>query len=385
MAKKQKNKNKKIKEKNHQKSQKTQKKPRWVLYAIVSLLTLLFSVFGYFWFPGDVYYEITETYTFEGDEPGDINLILLLPTSGANQEVLEPDITWPGEWEQRHEGRLEILTFNAQYLPGETVEAAVRYRVHLWQGSADRGLTPVTDADLLPSENIQSDHPDIITQANDLIEPDDERRTVRNIFVFTINHLERPNETQADTDSSALAAYQSGIGGSEAQTHLMTALSRAAGIPAHTVNGLAMPESFPFVPVMKTWDHPASSHTWAEVLVEGVWIMADPSLSGAFYKHDLLGWTDARHLVYDESEQFSTIYGQILAEAEKEGSWVAAMPDPMKFVAWSDLDDEGMTFTPQVTLRKVWDARWMMVFSGVVILVLLSWVSGGKRKSKVQI
>lgn len=290
-----------------------------------------------------------------------------------------------GEWEKSNEGRLEIYSFKMQSADGEIVEAVINYRVHLWQGSADWGLDPVMDADLLPSEKIQSDDPAIIAQANELINAADESKTIRNIFNFTINHMHWPDEKQTDPNLSTLTAYETGIGGAVEQANLMTALSRAADIPAHTVDGLAMPERFPFIPETKTWDHPADAHSWAEVLVDGAWVIADPSLSGPFFKHDLLGWTDAKHLAYDDASHFSAIYNRILSEAENEGSWVAAMSEPMKFVAWSDLDAEDMTFTPQVTLRKVWDARWMTVISGVVILVLLSWVTSDKRKVKLQI
>lgn len=96
MSKKKHNKEKKEKGKQPQAGQKPHKNLRWALYAVVSFLALLFSVFGYFWFPGDVYYEVRETYTFEGNGVGNINLTLILPTSGAFQEVLEHDITGPG-------------------------------------------------------------------------------------------------------------------------------------------------------------------------------------------------------------------------------------------------------------------------------------------------
>jgi hypothetical protein len=113
--------------------------------------------------------------------------------------------------------------------------------------------------------------------------------------------------------------------------------------------------------------------------------MADPSWSGSFYKHDLFGWTDAKHLVYDESSQFSSTYQNLISDAEADGSLIGAMSAPMKFIAWSDLDVDNLSFTPQVTLKKVWDARWLMLFSSVIILVVLGWVILGKRKSKLQI
>jgi transglutaminase-like putative cysteine protease len=338
-----------------------------------------------FWFTGDVYYKITETYTFNADETGNIYLSLMLPTSGAYQDVLDQDIAWPGEWQHFLDGRLDIYDLRAEIQQGQPVEAVISYRVHLWQGKAEGEVIPVNSYDLLPSTNVQSDHPDIIKQAKQLLVDDSERKTAKKIFNFTIDHLEWPKESRINADTSALAAYESGIGGCEEHANLMTALCRAAEIPAHTVNGLVMPDSFPLIPITKTWDHPAGAHSWVEVLVDGTWIVADPSWSGLVYKPDLFGWTDSRHLVYDESSQFAAVYDELLTNAEDSGSVIGAMSAPMKFIAWTDLDPDSVTISPQVTVQKVWDARWFMLFSGLIIFVLLVWVISGKRKSKTQI
>jgi len=105
-----------------------------------------------------------------------------------------------------------------------------------------------------------------------------------------------------------------------------------------------------------------------------VWQIADPSWSEGFYKQDLLGWTDGRHLAYDTSDHENLVYRSLLAEAEENGDWIVAMSAPMRFVAWSEMEAEEMTFTPEVSLRKIWDARYLMIFSVTLILLVTNWL-----------
>jgi len=368
--KKDKNKNKEKKKVVSTSKQKT-RLVRWVVVAFLSLVAVITSLF---WVSGDLHYDITETYTFTGEDSGSVHLTVMLPTSGHYQEVLEPVIEWPGTWDIRLNGRLNVLRLEMDLDAGQTAEAVISYGVNLWQGQASWVGEPVTSTDLSPTDLVQSDHPEIVSRAESLQVSGDEARTVEQIFDFTIQHLAWPVEDRINADLSALQALQTGVGGCAEHANLMAALCRAVGIPARTISGLAMPETIPFIPMSATWNHPAGAHAWVEVFVDDVWLIADPSWSGQFYQRDILGWTDGRHLAYDTVPHESDVYLSLVEEAESEGTWIAAMSAPLRFVAWSDLPNESMAFTPQVTLRKTWDARLLMMFAVIIILVVLNWL-----------
>jgi len=371
----------KKKDKHEKKEKKTEarnnkQRSRVTRWAIVTLLSLVVVVLSLFWISGDLHYNITETYTFSAKDSGAIHLTVLLPTSGHYQEVLEPVIEWPGDWDMSLNGRLNVLRMAVDLEAGQTAEAVISYGVNLWQGTARWVGEPVTSEDLSPTDLIQSEHPEIVSQAESLQMASDEGGTVKQIFDFTIQHLEWPTEDRINADLSALEALQTGVGGCADHANLMAALCRALDIPARTISGLAMPETIPFVPMSATWNHPAGAHAWVEVFVDDVWQFADPSWSGQFYQRDLLGWTDGRHLAYDTVAHEADVYLPLVEEAENEGTWIAAMSAPMRFVAWSDLPNESMEFTPRVTLQKTWDARLLMIFSVILIMVVLNWLFG---------
>lgn len=350
--------------------------PKWIRWGVLALFSLVIMFLSLYWLSAEFIYEINETYSFTADETGTLHLTILLPRSGPYQEIVGPDISWPGTWEIQANGRLDILQMEVNIQAGQTIEGSVEYQAHLWQGKTRWSGDPVLSDHLSPSSNIQSDHPDIIDQARSLTENGEDRQTAQQIFDFTLTHLEWPSEGRINVDLSALNAYHSGVGGYSEHANLMTALCRAADIPAHTISGLGMPEIFPFIPVSALWDHPAGAHAWVEVFIDNTWQLADPSWSGQFYKRDLFGWTDGKHLAYDTVAHESEVYAPLVAEAEEKGTWSSAMSAPMRFVAWSDVSIESMRFTPKVTLRKTWDGRLLMLASVLLIFVILDWIIG---------
>ena len=344
------------------------------------MLTLVLVFLSLFWVPGELHYVITETYSFEVEEAAPVFLAVFLPTSGVYQHVSEPDISWSGAWDIRSEGRLDVLFFELALEAEQIEKAVIQYQVNLFQGKAGWIGDPITSYDLASTEVIQSDHPEIVTKAHALAGSREPQGAARQIFNFTYRHLDWPKGNRTDPDLSALSAFQSGVGACTEHANLMTALCRAADIPAHTISGLAMPELIPFIPVSKTWNHPAGAHAWVEFHADGVWQMADPSWSDKFYKRDLFGWTDGKHLAYDTALHETQVYETLLATAEDQGGWIAAMSAPMHFVAWSDMEAESMTFTPTVSVRKTWDARLLMAVSVIIIMVVMNWLIEVDRK-----
>jgi hypothetical protein len=175
-------------------------------------------------------------------------------------------------------------------------------------------------------------------------------------------------------DSSALRAYQKGVGGSIEHANLMSALCRAIDIPARPVGGLAMPEIFPFFLKSTTGGHTAEAHAWVELFVDDAWIMADPSWSSAFYKRSLFAWTGGRHLVYDTTADEARLYNSYVSFAEQNGTLVAAMSTPLRFVAWAEKPLAEVTLTPEVAIRKTWDTRFVWMISIILILIIINWV-----------
>jgi len=355
--------------------------PKIIRWGIVTFLSILIVFISLFWMPADLNYEITERYTFTPDEAGEVTLIVLLPTNGDYQEVFEPEVTWPGSWGSQPEGRLNQLNFSHDFESEEQFTAEITYRVHLWQGVARWHGQPVSPEDFAPTELILSDHPEIIAQAEQLEVSGNEVRTAQRIFRFTSQHLRWPQGDRLDIDLDALTALQSGVGGCSEHAALMVALSRAVNIPAKMVNGLALPETIPGIPQKETWNHPAGAHAWVEIFVDHTWQFADPSWAKPFFVRNLFGWTDGKHLVYDEMCVESEVYQALVSEAEENGTWIAAMSAPLRFVAWSDISVDGMVLIPEVTLLKVWDTRYLFMFSTILILVILTWITGNRKRT----
>ena len=190
------------KEKQKKKTTKLWKKGWWrqiikIRTGIIVLLSILFFFISFFWVPGDIYYRIKEVYTFSASEDASLNLAVLLPSSGHNQEVFDPQVNWPGTWQINDDGRLRVLTLERSIKAGETLKAVVLYRVNLSQGTAQWIDQPVTAADTDASAAVQSDAPEIAAQAELLRMAGDEALTLRQIFEFTRDYLDAPQSIPA--------------------------------------------------------------------------------------------------------------------------------------------------------------------------------------------
>ncbi len=346
------------------------------------LISLGIIVLSLYWLPGDLHYQITETYHFTGDESGSVTFVMLLPTTGQYQEVFEPEISWPGTYESHLDGRLQVIRFMADLRAGETVEARISYTVHLWQGRAVWYGEPVNPEYTQANPEIQSTNPAIIARADELSVSDNQQRTVRRIFEFTNRHLEWPEDDRINPEMSALEALKTGVGGCTEHAYLMAALCRAEEIPTRVINGLALPDTIPFIPVSAVWNHPAGAHAWVESFFDHAWHFADPSWANQLLRRDLFSWIDGRHLAYDEMGHESAVYRPLIEEAEANGTWIAAMSAPLRFVGWSTLSFENMHFIPKVTLRKVWDSRYLLFVSMILILWILTWVARGSGQGQ---
>lgn len=376
---KQKEKNRKNKTERRQKKKRNWSKGgwgklKWVRWGVLLILSMVFFFVSFFWVSGTLIYKITETYAFTADEATTLHLMVLLPASGAYQEISAPEIDWPGTWDLREEGRLQLLQLEAPFQAGETVEAVITYRADLFQGAARWQTEPVHASDLAPSAEVQSAAPELVAQSALLQVDGDEAQTLRQLAAFTAQYLETPPDRDDAADESALAVYRSRVGGSIGRANLLAALSRASSLPATTINGLQLPDSLPLIPVSTVWDHPGQAQVWNEVYYDSAWGLVDPNAPDGFYRPALLGWTDGRHLMYDEVDQEAQTYQTLLDAAEAEGSWSVSSSAPLRFVAWAEADPDQIQLTPKVTINKTWDARWVMWASLIAILLIMNWL-----------
>jgi hypothetical protein len=124
----------------------------------------------------------------------------------------------------------------------------------------------------------------------------------------------------------------------------MTALLRAAGIPAKSVSGLV----FNRLSNSSDWSSPAGSHAWVEFCVDGEWYFDDPTWGNRYFMN-----SDGYHLSY--GTQIGNInsqeYKNVIHKLEDDGFFIiGAMTAPIKFIAWSD--DENTIIVPRVDISK---------------------------------
>jgi uncharacterized protein YpmS len=119
-----------------------------------------------------------------------------------------------------------------------------------------------------PSNNCQSDNPAIIALANSLIaNANSARNAAENIFNWVRDKISY--SFYANTKRGAVRTLNDRTGNCVDQTHLLIALSRAAGIPAKYMHGTCT-----FFTSGNTY-----GHVWAEVWVNGRWYSVDTTSS----------------------------------------------------------------------------------------------------------
>ncbi|NVN90013.1 MAG: transglutaminase domain-containing protein [Desulfuromonadales bacterium] len=155
---------------------------------------------------------------------------------------------------------------------GQVIEKAGAGRITVRTGTAvpvPSQKIPVTSATvdqqryLVPAEKIESDAPEIVSQAKKIAEGKAGRiETARAIAAWTTDWL----KDFVDDGGSALASLASRTGNCQTHARLYTALARAAGIPTRFVSGLVALEGKGFL-----------YHSWAESFLDGRWVAVDPT------------------------------------------------------------------------------------------------------------
>jgi len=339
---------------------------RSVMY-IVLLITIPGALF--FLLPTHLEYQVIERYTFSSDQDGNqFSVAVLLPLSGAYQEINNVQIAWPGEVLRRQYDEVELVILDQPPGGSALLEAEISYEASLAQGNM-RWNANVEESHLLPQKNIESDAPELLKAAETICSGQKVDQAYP-VYSFTAGYLSWPTGTQTGGEQSALAAYNSRIGVCGEFANLMTALNRACGIPAKSISGLSMPMfSPPMMTTARVWNHPGGAHAWVEVYTDGKWAIADPSWASQMPFNRLwFGRSLGQYLSYGEVGEQERIYDEIIAWGEERGTIIGAMSAPNKFVAVSS--DENAAVTPSVQVKKVKDHRWILAVSSFLLLTI---------------
>lgn len=160
-----------------------------------------------------------------------------------------------------------------------------------------------------------------------------------------INHTTLP--------ASGILKQKTGV--STDYANLMTAMLRAAGIPARHVSGLV----FNRMTEAADWSHPASSHAWVEFYADGKWHFADPTWGNLYFDR-----SGGFHLSYREelvdisTVEFKGWFEEFQKSVEDDGyKIIGAMTAPMKFTAWSEDHNAWIISRVEVTKTGGTDAE----------------------------
>ncbi len=351
---------------------------------IYVLLTTLIPLGIFLLLPTEVGYQITEQYAFTVAEPeSDVRLIIMLPQSGPYQRVENLDVKWSGEMQRESHDAVDVLRLEGRADGTGALEALLTYDIALTQGRVT-WTTPVAEEDLAPEAEIQATAPVLVAQAEALHDESSADGAYR-MYAFTAQHLSWPSGNRIGADQSALAAYESRVGVCGEFANLMTALCRAAGIPARSISGLSLPTLIPpHTTQRRTGLHPAGAHAWVEVQTEEGWMLADPSLaSNRPCDRFWFGRSTGNYLSYGPQEEHDQIYAEMVAWAEEGGEIVAAMSAPLKFVAATEVGESKVV--PVVSVRKSRDLRCLgAVGSYASLMLILSLLERSRVSFKAQ-
>ncbi|WP_408009138.1 transglutaminase domain-containing protein [Pseudalkalibacillus sp. A8] len=130
---------------------------------------------------------------------------------------------------------------------------------------------------LLPSQGIQSDHPEIKSLAKELTEGKaGEREQAKAIYDYVAKNITydvvKLNNESFEFDDSALKTLKEKTGVCEDYSYLTISLLRANGMEARMVTGRA---SFSF-----------ARHAWVETKVDGEWLVMDPTWGAGYLQDD---------------------------------------------------------------------------------------------------
>ena len=321
---------------------------RWIARSVLALLSLSFIFISLYWIPANLTYRISERLTISSADSTELNLVILLPTTGSYQTVSEPEVDWAGSWQSERAGRANLVRLEGAIQAGETLTATISYDVHLVMGRAIWTGEPVLSEELLPQEGIPSGSPEVIAQAEGLMVENEPLATAGQIY--------------------DAVACQTGLTDSREQANVLAAFNRAAQIPTRVVTGWVLPDSVPLF--RRQIGKDTGLQFWNEVFLQDLWRLEDASCCRRFPRQRLLGWSDGRHLVLETGGDLEAVYRSLAKEAGQDG-WQLSSSSSPAYVIWSTDGAETPEVVPVMIVKKTWDGRWIMAIAVVVILTVL--------------
>ena len=298
-------------------------------------------------------YRVTEKYLFSARQAdAEVFLGVTIPKSGPYQEVKNLKISGCKVIDHELKDELDVVKLGGSVSKEKPLEAVITYDIRLSR-KRPRWEAPVEPAHLNPQSEIESDNPALRECASELVSGRS-REDVYKIYAFVGKRVRQPKGPRINRPPpSALKAYQTGIGVCGECANLMTALCRAAGIPARTVVGLSFVRPLtPFFSVTRTWNHPAVAHSWVEYHTERGWETTDPSFARVVPLRRLLFTSHTNLLSYGEKDACDEAHSSAYKWCEAHGELVTSMSGPLRFVATATT--KTVRLTPSVTVKKRW-------------------------------
>ncbi|MBN2428955.1 MAG: transglutaminase domain-containing protein [Deltaproteobacteria bacterium] len=168
-------------------------------------------------------------------------------------------------------------------------EIKVTVQMDMFSGARRESFAPQKTDFLSPSQNIESNAPQLLKQAL-LLASKGKSDPARDIFDWVAGHVRYAGAS--GKDKGALHALRSGAGDCTDMALLFTALCRAAGIPCRTVGGFICDRNMNLTA--------SSYHNWAEFFAAGQWWIAD--VTNASFKPDGANYV-VFHLYGDGAEE----------------------------------------------------------------------------------
>jgi len=322
---------------------------RDILIGIVAGLLIASVLLFVFFFNPQRTFTITETYRITSAYGEETFLRVMLPISGAYQEITDLQVEGAIYYEIDYFDGWRELTARVP-TSGDEVTVTISYTARLLRnaGTWDGEVLPEYT---LPQQFVDSDNESIIRLAAEL-RGDNELQTARSIF----NHTSRTITTRTGTFMSegyeptqpyASEILLNPVGVCYDYAILMTALLRAAGIPARMISGLSLN-----IPLSRggDWSHPGAAHAWVEFYADGAWHFADPTWGRRYFNRN-----GTAHLSLGTFEAYSRSDFQRnrLSKIEDDGFFIrGAMSTPISFVVFSS--DENATVVPRADVRFSW-------------------------------
>jgi len=193
---------------------------------------------------------------------------------------IDPDGNWMASYQLKAREKIDVNVFASVQLFSSPINYVLPSPQVLYENT-------------LPTEYWQSDDPEIMRIANDLITPKRIYEYVINTLNYDYNRV-KPN-IQRYGARDALINKESAI--CMEYTDLFIALARAAGIPAREVNGYAYTENPEIQPLSLVAD---VLHAWPEYWdrEKNIWIPVDPTWGDTTGGVDYFSKLDLRHITF---------------------------------------------------------------------------------------